>query len=107
MLNFVWALCAVKYQGPLQYTLSALAKNSTFSVHNGEKSDMKNALYVRRGHFTAVSEGTSPMMIISVLSGEVANKSTFFAILCILEMGQSLRNYKPCFLPSGAFQARE
>lgn len=57
MLNFVWALCAVKYQGPLQYTLSALAKNSTFSVHNGEKSDMKNALYVRRGHFTAVSEG--------------------------------------------------
>lgn len=57
MLNFVLALCAVKYQGPLQYTLSALAKNSTFSVHNGEKSDMKNALYVRMGHFTAVSEG--------------------------------------------------
>ena len=60
MLNFVWAQRAVKYLGPLQYTLSAHAKFSTFSVHNGEKPDTKNASYVRRKHFDAVSEGFKP-----------------------------------------------
>lgn len=60
MLNFVWAPCAVKHQGPLQYTLSVHVKFSTLSVHNGEKPDTKNASYVRRKHFKAVSEGFEP-----------------------------------------------
>ena len=60
MLNFVWAQRAVKHQGPLQYTLSAHAKFSTLSVHNDERPDMKNAFYVRRKHFGAVSEGFEP-----------------------------------------------